>query len=165
MKEGKQAIKWDGKANNGSDKGKGEYSFRVNAVDDKSVPIKVKQSTAGLVSGVVFESGKPLLIIGDAKVPFDSVERIENPAPVMPLNNGAKELTKKTAEGEETAMKNVKPSTGEESEDNKTKNIQNDQLHSKTGSEKITEGDIASQESDDGGIPFTEGMDLWSPYN
>ena len=184
MKKGAQAVKWDGKLKSGAEAQKGEYSFRVTATDANETPIQVKTSTAGLVTGVVFEGGKPMLIVGEAKIPFDTVNRIENPtettkpkAAPSPMKNtaaakeigedaAAKDLTKNPAENEEIADKNVKASTEENSEDNKTKNIQDDQLRSDLGDAKINEEDNSSPiGGDEGGIPISKGMDLWSPYN
>ncbi len=170
MKKGPQAIKWDGKLKSGAEAQKGEYSFRVTATDENEVPIQVKTSTAGLVTGVVFEGGKPMLIVGDAKIPFDTVNRIENTTEAVTPKSAdkmtAKDLTKNSAENEEVPDKNVKASTEENSEENKTKNIQNEELQSNLGDAKIEEGGNSSPiGGDEGGIPISKGMDLWSPYN
>jgi flagellar basal-body rod modification protein FlgD len=178
LKKGQQNIVWDGKAKNGAEMGKGEYSFRVTATDENETPIQVSTSTAGLVTGVVFENGKAHLIVGDAKIPFDTVNKIENPSPtVKPKpdtrnlagNSDAKELTKNFDESNEIAGKNVKAPAENDGESVQTKNIQKEddaQLQSSLGNAKIKEGGASSQVGgEDGGIPFNSGMDLWSPYN
>lgn len=81
MAKGAQSIRWDGKSNKGLDAAAGEYTYRVNANNTQGQMMEIKTSTAGLVSGVTFEGGKALLLVGDKKIPMDAVGRIEADAP------------------------------------------------------------------------------------
>lgn len=81
VKKGAQSIKWDGKNSKGQEQQVGEFTFRVNATDANNKPVLAKTSTSGLVTGVVFEQGKPLLLVDDQKIPLDVVGRIEADTP------------------------------------------------------------------------------------
>jgi flagellar basal-body rod modification protein FlgD len=74
---GTQNIKWDGRGEKGQAMESGEYSFRVTATDANNKPVQADLSTAGIVTGISFEKGRPLLLVGDKKVSMESVSRIE----------------------------------------------------------------------------------------
>ena len=82
MKQGMQSIKWDGKTGKGLPAVPGEYTYRVNAKGDGGKVIQVKMGSSGLVNGVVFEGGKPILLVDDKKIPLEAVGKIiaESPA-------------------------------------------------------------------------------------
>jgi len=77
MAKGPQAIRWDGKNNKNLDATPGEFTYRVNANDGQGVPMTIDNSTSGLVSGVVFESGKAQLLVDGKKIPMEAIGRIE----------------------------------------------------------------------------------------
>ncbi|NUM87592.1 MAG: hypothetical protein HUU37_00170 [Bdellovibrionales bacterium] len=172
QKAGKNSVRWDGKNTKGGANDKGEYSFRVNATDDKDQPIKVATSTAGLVTGVVFEQGKPYLLVGETKVPFDGVDRIE-----VPLAAGANGPTQNAApRGANQADSANSPTAAAEPGEEKIKSVQTNGLRAEGSGAKINEGaqEAFMEEpyvpvrdeggSVDGAIPI-DGMDLWSPSN
>lgn len=93
IKKGPQSVKWDGKNAKGQDQNAGEFSFRVNAVDNQNKAVQVSTATAGLVNGVVFEQGKALLLVDGKKIPMDVVNLIEaDSAPKSSLANAAKTM-------------------------------------------------------------------------
>lgn len=81
MAKGPQSVRWDGKNSKGLDAAEGEYSYRVNAAATGGTPMPIQTTTSGLVSGVSFEGGKAMLLVGDKKIPMDAVGRIEADQP------------------------------------------------------------------------------------
>ena len=80
LKKGPQKVMWDGKSDKGAELAKGQYTFKVIAKDQTEKSVKAKTETNGVVSGVSFEGGKAILLVGDQKVPFDSIGKIEDAA-------------------------------------------------------------------------------------
>jgi flagellar basal-body rod modification protein FlgD len=76
MGKGVQALRWDGKNIKSQEQPVGEYTFKVSAVAEGK-PIQISTSMSGLVSGVVFEGGRPLLMVDDKKIALDTVGKIE----------------------------------------------------------------------------------------
>lgn len=96
MAKGPQSIRWDGKNGKNQDAMVGEYTFRVNAADKQGVALTVNNATSGLVSGVVFESGKAQLLVDGKKIPMEAIGRIEldqAAAPKAPAAPAANALT------------------------------------------------------------------------
>ncbi len=93
MAQGAQAIRWDGKNGKGLDAVPGEYSYRVSGTDDQGAPMRIETATGGLVNGVVFENGQPMLLVDEKRIALAAVQRIEadipaaqpKMAPVSPL--------------------------------------------------------------------------------
>ena len=81
MSKGGQSIRWDGKNGKNQEVNAGEYTYRVNASDKQGVALTIDTSTAGLVSGVVFESGKAQLLVDGKKIPMEAIGRIEMDQP------------------------------------------------------------------------------------
>jgi flagellar basal-body rod modification protein FlgD len=81
MVMGDQSIRWDGKNKNNQQAPVGEYTFRVSASANGGKPLTINTGASGVVSGVVFEGGKPLLLVGDRKIALESVGRIESDSP------------------------------------------------------------------------------------
>lgn len=77
MVKGDQSIRWDGKNAKNQPANPGEYNYRINASAEGGKPLVINTATSGVVSGVVFEGGKPLLLVGDKKIALDTVGRIE----------------------------------------------------------------------------------------
>jgi len=147
LKEGAQSIKWNGKGENGLEVPVGSYSFRVSAIDEKKAPIEVKMSSSGVVTGVQFDGGKPMLIVDGQKLSLQSVDKIEDPG--LSANTNANILANnKTANSE--SEKNVNSSTGKEV-NNSIKNTQNNLQ---------VNNEIAKIEED-----TDSGNSLWRPEN
>lgn len=89
MAKGAQSIRWDGKNTKSIDSNPGEYTYRVNALDQQNKAMNIDNTTSGLVSGVSFEAGKALLLVDGKKIPMEAVGRIEADAPPV----AAKPLT------------------------------------------------------------------------
>lgn len=160
QKMGKNSVRWDGKNGKGGANDKGEYSFRVNALDDKDQPIKVTTSAAGLVSGVVFEQGKAYLLVGETKVPFDTVERIEMPqagaSPAGQPQNASGKTAKSSTQNplEQLAQQMISAnsptasSASDAADSEKTKSVQTNALPQNGGGAKMNEGAQESFEED-----------------
>jgi flagellar basal-body rod modification protein FlgD len=176
VKKGFQSIKWDGKNGKAQEQGVGEYTFRVNATDAHNKPVLAKTSTSGLVSGVVFEGGKPLLLVEDKKIPLDVVGRIEAD---MPVNKPA---ASNQDPGMDAAIADaVKQLTGSKQNSSITssdadaeKNTESAKKNLRTASNtgKINNTGAQSSQSMDGQAIEQEGMSdnngafpLWNPSN
>lgn len=114
-KKGTQNINWDGKNDKGIGQDPGEYSFRVTAKDKSELPVKAELSSAGIVTGVSFEKGRPLLLVGDKKLSLDSISRIEEPT--------AKDMAEIARVQTAPGLPNVKNSTAENSAAEKQKDL------------------------------------------
>lgn len=79
LKKGNNSVKWDGRDEKGIESSVGAYSFRVTAYDAAKTPVKVETGIKGLVEGVEFENGQPLLLVGDKRLPLNEVSRIQEP--------------------------------------------------------------------------------------
>ena len=78
MAKGDQSVRWDGKNSKFQDQPLGEYSYKITAADKDGKSIPVNSDTTGIVTGITFEGGKSVLIMGDKKVSIDRVARIES---------------------------------------------------------------------------------------
>jgi len=112
MKKGNQYVRWDGKNNKSLDATAGEYSYKVVAQDSEGRPMQIQTASNGVVTGVSFEGGKAMLLVGDRSIPMDAVGKIEADSPVGnaaldPLN--AKKLTNQisSSKNEELNKKDV----------------------------------------------------------
>lgn len=76
LKQGPQQVKWDGKNGKGQAVSAGEFSFAVKAIDQDEKPIRISMTTSGTVSGVIFEGGKPQLVVDGQKISLDVVNQI-----------------------------------------------------------------------------------------
>ncbi|MCO5142765.1 MAG: hypothetical protein M9962_06720 [Oligoflexia bacterium] len=156
MMKGPQSIKWDGKNDKNQEMGAGEFSFKITAVDDQERPMQIKLNSTGLVSGVVFEGGKALLIVDDKKIPIDAVGRIENDkeTPTDKQAMQASNAQKTNSVDEAAAQINA-------SESEKNANIAKNFLPLSESSKKIDNGGIpqSQDESMNSDVPYP----LWNP--
>lgn len=91
QKAGEQVFSWDGLKGNTLPAKSGNYMLRIQAKDEREVPIQTDGQRKVRVVGVSFEGGEPILLVGDnrnqEKVTMKSVIRIESdagaPAPVQ----------------------------------------------------------------------------------
>lgn len=98
MEKGKQNLKWDGRDAKGTNSPVGEYSFRVTAYDSGNKPVEAKTSSSGLISGVEFENGKPILLVDGERVSMENISKIEN---------GDAKTSSETKQGKEAAKSAV----------------------------------------------------------
>ena len=78
MDKGKQSVKWDGRNEKGTFADLGEYTFKISAQDKLGQKVEAITNTTGIVSGIEFEKGKPVLLVGKERIYMDVVSRIEN---------------------------------------------------------------------------------------
>lgn len=92
MAHGDQSVRWDGKNGKFQEQPLGEYSYKITAADKDGKPISVNSDTSGIVTGVTFEGGKSILVMGDKKVSIERVARIESDGPANAPRARAKGL-------------------------------------------------------------------------
>jgi flagellar basal-body rod modification protein FlgD len=73
---GTYPVTWDGRDINGNLMADGEYTFQANFYDVDGDYVPSHTYEKGMVKGLRFETGKPLLDLGDAQVPVDDVVQI-----------------------------------------------------------------------------------------
>lgn len=167
LKEGRQSIKWNGKANNGLEVPAGDYGFRVAAMDEKNAPMDVKMSSSGLVTGVEFEGGKAMLLVGTKKIPLEAVSKIEDSA--TNKSEAANKLA--AASNANEAPKNANTSSTK-AENGYVKNAQNN-LQSSSDVERINttvpQQKVALSDASESGQGVVQspipGVNLWNPDN
>lgn len=79
LKKGTNSIKWDGRDKVGTEADVGAYSFRITAYDKNDTPVKAEMGTKGLVSGVEFENGQPVLLVNNKRLPLNEISKIQDP--------------------------------------------------------------------------------------
>ncbi|RYZ93716.1 MAG: hypothetical protein EOP11_27385, partial [Proteobacteria bacterium] len=173
MAKGPQSIRWDGKNSKNLDATPGEFTYRVNANDGKGTPLTIDNTTAGLVEGIVFESGKAQLLVDGKKIPMEAVGRIEldkpAPAPAAPTVSRSPALAPPQAGYKQDLATSTNP--GEEAK--KLSAPQKNSLPPELDAEKINsmlsalggasrmdaETETGVMEPDAGSLP------LWNPAN
>jgi hypothetical protein len=177
MKKGFQSVKWDGKNGKGQEQSAGEYTFRVTATDAQNKPVLAKTSTAGLVTGVVFEQGKPLLLVDDKKIPLDVVGRIEADLPKSapaPAAEGGTGMDAAVADAVSQLTGNKQNTSTNESASGGEKNTNSPQkiLRAAGNAAKMNGTGAAQARSMDGAAAEQEGVSadngafpLWNPSN
>jgi len=76
VSSGESSIKWDAKDSDGNTVIDGEYRFEVKAYDKDGNSINVTTYLVGIVSGVKYEDGRAILMVGDEKIVFSNVMEI-----------------------------------------------------------------------------------------
>ena len=79
-KAGEHQLSWDGKGDGGSTLPDGIYSLRVTAKDTQGTSVGSRVYADGLVTGVEQADGQTLITINGAKVYWDKVTSIRQPA-------------------------------------------------------------------------------------
>jgi flagellar basal-body rod modification protein FlgD len=74
---GTHAISWDGTDENGTTVGDGVYTFSVMAVDANGDSVASTSYVTGKVTGIDYQSGETLLLVGDQQVAISSLVRVE----------------------------------------------------------------------------------------
>lgn len=179
-KKGTQVLHWDGKSDKGLTQDPGEYNFRITAMDKNDKPIQASLSNSGLVTGVSFEKGRALLLVGDKKIPMDAVSQIEEVSA-----KDVAEAVSGEAIGAAKTAKTPTPVAGAEKnkivETDKQKNLSQTKPQGKidsrsASSEAIAKEPVAPQEvtasveepSEDLSMnvnPELSGNTLWNPNN
>ena len=76
MEAGLNRVKWNGRDTNGNEMTEGEYTFSVSATDEDGESIEVQALIEGIVKGVSFESGAPLLEVNGQKVAIGDIYEV-----------------------------------------------------------------------------------------
>lgn len=85
MVPGTHSMSWDGVTNQGSEAPKGQYSFEVEAMDGRHKAISAVPVETGVVTGILFEKGKPVLEVNGKPVAFSEISHVGRPeAPPRP---------------------------------------------------------------------------------
>jgi flagellar basal-body rod modification protein FlgD len=73
---GNHSFTWDGKDDNGIQQPDGTYTIAIGAVDRQNQPVTIDTQVSGQVTGVEFDSGEPVLLIGTTKIKMSDVTAI-----------------------------------------------------------------------------------------
>ncbi len=93
-KAGDHTFVWDGKSEAGTPMAEGTYTLRVTAKDSQGSTVASKVFADGLVTGVEQKDGSTLLTINGARVPWDKIVSIRQPAaPTTTASTGAPSTT------------------------------------------------------------------------
>jgi flagellar basal-body rod modification protein FlgD len=68
MTAGRNEITWNGLDNTGNERPEGSYGFRVEAYDQEGDSVGVTQLIIGEISGVKFQNGEAVFIVGGLEV-------------------------------------------------------------------------------------------------
>lgn len=79
LPSGRNRLHWDGKDSEGNSLPLGNYSFQVDATDSNGNSLDVTTYSTGLVTGVKFEQGNALLMLGDQEVNLSDIIEILSP--------------------------------------------------------------------------------------
>ncbi|GAB6908857.1 Flagellar basal body rod modification protein [Desulfosarcina cetonica] len=77
LSAGQQTVSWDATDDNGMAVGDGVYTYSIMAVDSDGNSVDTTSFISGKVTGIDYESGETLLLIGDQKVSISSMIRVE----------------------------------------------------------------------------------------
>jgi flagellar basal-body rod modification protein FlgD len=88
-KVGEHPLTWDGKGTAGSTLPDGTYTLRVTAKDSQGTAVTSAIYADGVVTGVEQVDGQTLLTINGAKVPWDKILTIRQPAATVPSSTTA----------------------------------------------------------------------------
>ncbi len=76
LASGEQMLTWDGKSSDGRGLPEGNYTFKVKAVDTNGDQMNAIPISKGLVSGIRFVDGNPILIVNGREVSMADVLEI-----------------------------------------------------------------------------------------
>lgn len=77
LEKGLQVLSWDGLNNDGSPMDAGEYTFSVTAEDADGNSVTATTLINGIVTGLSFDSGTPMLHIGSQKVTMGDILEVK----------------------------------------------------------------------------------------
>ncbi len=78
MDSGLNSIDWNGTDNNGNRLDIGDYTFTVSATDDQGASINAVTLIAGIVQGVRFDSGVPMLNVDGTEVSIGDIYEVKS---------------------------------------------------------------------------------------
>ena len=156
MAKGAQSIRWDGKDKKNLDVNAGEYSYKVSAMDVQGRPMQIDTAKSGLVTGVSFEGGKAMLMVGEKKIPLEAVGRIEADVPANNLAAAKPAAEKVPVAGKENSTQGNKNNLPPELDAEKIKAM----LGSLGGNSRMEMNPAGGEEAE---IPAP--MPLWNPGN
>ncbi len=76
---GTHSMEWDGVTNHGDKAGPGNYSFEVEARDGRHRPVSASPVETGVVTGVLFKGGSPVLEVGGREIALKDVSHVGKP--------------------------------------------------------------------------------------
>lgn len=76
LSSGRNQIHWDGNDSDGNRLPAGNYSFEVKATNSDNNPVDVTTHSTGLVTGIKFEGGNAVLMLGDQEVNLSEIIEI-----------------------------------------------------------------------------------------
>jgi flagellar basal-body rod modification protein FlgD len=71
--KGAHEISWDGKDSAGKELQDGSYSFEVLAKNAKGASVSVDRYVSGEVTGVKYQNGEPVLLVGNRNIRQESI--------------------------------------------------------------------------------------------
>lgn len=76
---GVQIIEWDGADDSGEQLDDGTYGYQVAAFDSEGNAVDTLTTTSGIITGVNYEAGVAMLMVGDMLFPLGNVISIQMP--------------------------------------------------------------------------------------
>ena len=76
LEEGENSVTWDGNDRDGNPCTVGEYTFEVTAEDSSGLAVTADTFIVGVVTGITFEEGTPMLQIGSHQVSMGDVFKV-----------------------------------------------------------------------------------------
>lgn len=77
--DGKQAVVWNGTDDSGRLLSDGVYRFEITASDAEGNAVNTVTTASGIITGVSYETGVPILLVGDLEFPMGNVISIRIP--------------------------------------------------------------------------------------
>ena len=72
-------IEWDGADESGEQLDDGTYGYQVAAFDSEGNAVDTLTTTSGIITGVNYEAGVAMLMVGDMLFPLGNVISIQMP--------------------------------------------------------------------------------------
>lgn len=79
LKAGSNEVSWDGKNETGQRVGDGNYTYSIEAKNAAGKAVQSEGYFTGVVTGVKFIGGQPVLLVGDREIPMGGVLQIRQP--------------------------------------------------------------------------------------
>jgi flagellar basal-body rod modification protein FlgD len=105
LRQGDQGVKWDGRDDKGFPLASGEYMYGIDAATSTGERIPIASDFSGLVSGVQYERGQPVLLIDGKKVRMSDIRTVE-----MNSGNTAGPVAPASPSGQQPAATSATPS-------------------------------------------------------
>lgn len=82
--QGAHSYQWDGRGLQNTVVPDGTYSFQVQALDNVGQPVQTTASIQGVVNGLSFQNGSPVLMVAGTPVPLSNVVTVTEPTATQP---------------------------------------------------------------------------------